>query len=91
MKNQRRGGFCYYYYTTFIAAVKNPFSKDSYLFLTQINLNFLKKFHSTIPKLFFLVVAPPVPDVYPGRDVPSAFLTLLIRIEWNFAQEVQDL
>ena len=27
MKNQRRGGFCYYHYTTFIAAVKIPLSK----------------------------------------------------------------
>ena len=27
MKNQRRGGFCYYYFTTFIAAVKIPFQK----------------------------------------------------------------
>lgn len=26
-ENQRRGGFCYYHYTTFIAAVKIPFSK----------------------------------------------------------------
>ena len=25
-ENQRRGGFCYYHYTTFIAAVKIPFS-----------------------------------------------------------------
>lgn len=27
MKNQRRGGFCYYHYTTFIAVVKIPFQK----------------------------------------------------------------
>ena len=26
-ENQRRGGFCYYHYTTFIAAVKIPFFK----------------------------------------------------------------
>ena len=26
-ENQRRGGFCYYHYTTFIAAVKIPLSK----------------------------------------------------------------
>ena len=28
-ENQRRGGFCYYHYTTFIAAVKIPFSKKN--------------------------------------------------------------
>lgn len=26
-ENQRRGGFCYYHYTTFIVAVKIPFQK----------------------------------------------------------------
>ena len=37
MKNQRRGGFCYYHYTTFIETVKIPFRKKEYklpLFLT---------------------------------------------------------
>ena len=28
-ENQRRGGFCYYHYTTFIAAVKITFSKKN--------------------------------------------------------------
>ena len=34
MKNQRRGGFCYYHYTTFIAAVKIPLSWVSVLLPT---------------------------------------------------------
>ena len=29
-ENQRRGGFCYYHYTTFIATVKIPFLKKEY-------------------------------------------------------------
>ena len=29
MKNQRRGGFCYYHYTAFIVAVKIPFRKKN--------------------------------------------------------------
>ena len=28
-ENQRRGGFCYYHYTTFIVAVKIPFRKKN--------------------------------------------------------------
>ena len=28
-ENQRRGGFCYYYYKTFIVAVKIPFRKKN--------------------------------------------------------------
>ena len=28
-ENQRRGGFCYYHYTTFFATVKIPFSKKN--------------------------------------------------------------
>ena len=38
-ENQRRGGFCYYHYTTFIATVKIPFSKKntgSHYFLQYI-------------------------------------------------------
>jgi hypothetical protein len=38
-ENQRRGGFCYYHYTTFIATVKIPFSKkntSSHYFLQYI-------------------------------------------------------
>lgn len=43
-ENQRRGGFCYYHYTTFIAAVKIPFSKkntSSHYFLgLSVNTDF---------------------------------------------------
>ena len=41
MKNQRRGGFCYYHYTTFIVAVKIPFRKlrNQYCFIVIFSLN----------------------------------------------------
>ena len=49
-ENQRRGGFCYYHYTTFIASVKIPFCKNralsrrnySYLIDKYILCHFLR-------------------------------------------------